>query len=72
MRQHENVLAFVGACTEPPDLCVVYERHASSLEAVHEQRPELAVRVRMACDGAPHRSSKPAPETLQGPSRSLA
>lgn len=51
MRQHENVLQFVGACTTPPDLCVVYERHVSSLVAVHDSRPDLGERARMARDG---------------------
>lgn len=66
LRPHENVLRFVGACTTPPDLCVVYERHVSSLVAVHDSRPDLRVRTQMACDGKLAKKFSPTLTKLRG------
>lgn len=56
MPPHKNVLEFVGACTKPPDLCVVYDRHTANLESLLESSIagayDMKKRTAMALDVA--------------------
>jgi hypothetical protein len=51
--EHRHVLNFVGACTSPPDLCIVTEAQPASLATVlHVQlpAPDIRQRARMGLD----------------------